>query len=155
MIDTIDLGGVIGHQAGQYQASAGAQVGGHHGSAGERFYPFHQGCISRYGNISAQAPQFTDVDESVFKNRFRNQAGALSNGHENHELGLHVGGEPRVWQGFYVDAGDAVGTLNTDTVSGYIDLRAGELQFVNHGFNMLGLSTRNGNITTGKAPLQP
>ena len=134
MVDAVDQGFALGHQRGDHQAGGGTQVGGHHRSALERRHAGDDGGVAFDQDLRAHAVHLVDVHEAVLEHRLDDGAGALGDGVEGNELGLHVGREGRVRRGAHVDG---LGTLalhvQLDPVRTGGDLGAGFLQLGQHG----------------------
>ena len=87
------------------------------------------------------------MNEAVFKYRFGNDTLPLGHGHEHHELGLHVGGEPGVSLGANIETFDGVRALDANASGGRIDAGAGLNELVAYGAKVFALTIRQGDIT--------
>ena len=99
VVDAVDQGLALGHQAGDHQAGRGAQVGRHHGGAGQLLHAFDHRDLAVGLDLGAQAQHLVDVHEAVLEDGLGDARGALGDRVERHELGLHVGREARVLGG--------------------------------------------------------
>ena len=69
------------------------------------FFPAPYQClVSVDFNVGTEPPEFTHMDETVFKYRFSEHAPSFGNAHECHELGLKIRGKPRKRHGLDIDA---------------------------------------------------
>ena len=98
----VDLGGALGHQPGDHQRRARAQVGGGDGRAVQVAHALDDGGLLHDAHLRAHALDLVQVLEAVFKNGFHHDAVAAGAGeHGAHGL-LKVCGEARVFLGFQV-----------------------------------------------------
>ncbi len=89
------------------------------------------------------------MDESVFKDGFGNHAQPSSQGHQNHELGLHVRRESRIRLGFDIDTPDSLRPRHPESISIGLNLHTRFSQFMNRGLHMLRGGIENLYIAAG------
>ncbi|MNF44971.1 hypothetical protein D3C84_260930 [compost metagenome] len=135
MVDAVDQGVALGHQAGDHQAGGGPQVGRHDWRALELRYAGDDGGVAFDQDLRAHAVHFIDVHEAVLEHGLDHRTGAFGHGVHGDELGLHVGGERRIGRGTKVDRLRPV-TLHVqlDPVVAGVDVGTGLFQLLQHGF---------------------
>ena len=150
MVDAVHHRFAVGHQARNDQAGRGAQVGGHHRGARQAWHALDHGHLAIDLNLGAQAHQFVDVHEAVFKNRFGHRGRALRNAVERHELRLHVGGETGVFGGAKALGLERSGAcaLHADTAFDRLHGGTGLAQFFDDGVEVVGTTVAQHHITT-------
>ena len=99
MVDAFDNGFTACYQAGDDEAGGGAQIGCHHGCAGEFFHTVYESGIAFGGNIRTHAVELGNVHEAVFKNGFNHFGRTFRHSVHGHKLSLHVGGEAGMFGG--------------------------------------------------------
>ena len=96
VIDAIDPGGAARDQAGQHQGRRCAKVAGHHAGTLEFLHALDDGGRAFLADAGTHAIQFTDVEEPVGEDAFGDDAHAIGEAEQCHELGLKIGGESGV-----------------------------------------------------------
>ncbi len=86
---------MAGH-SGEDECGGGAEVGGHDGCADEFLLALDDDGVAFFMEAGAEAGEFGDVEEAVGEDFFGDDAVAVGDGEEGHELGLQVGGETGV-----------------------------------------------------------
>ena len=133
VVDAVDQGLALGHQARQHQAGGGAQVGGHDRGGGQALDPAADGEVALEADVGAHALEFLDVHEAVLEDGLGDRADPLGHAVQGAELGLHVGGEGRVGGGVDVHRLRAPAPhVELDPVRPGLDLGAGLAQLLQH-----------------------
>jgi hypothetical protein len=86
------------------------------------------------------------MHEPVFEYGFMDHAVALSNGHENHELGLHVRGEPWIGKRLDVRAYDALVPFHPHPLVTDFNQGASLAELIDDTTHVLGLTPRQGPV---------
>ena len=147
MVDALDDGFAAGNQACNHEAGGGAQVGGHHGGAGEFFHAVDKGGVAFGGDVRAHAVEFGHVHEAVFKNGFHHFARTFGHGVHCHKLRLHVGGKTGVHDGADVHGFGALLHIDGNPVVARFDNRACFNQLVEYGFHRFGCGVTQHDFT--------
>ena len=138
MVDAVDEGFALRHQAGDDEAGGGAQVGGHHRGAVELGHALDHGGVAVDPDVGAEADQFDGMHETVLEDGLADHGGAFGDGVDGHELRLHVGREGRIGRGADRDRAQAARRLEADGVAGEFDLAARVHEFVDDGVKVGG-----------------
>ena len=149
MVNPVNDGFAIRHQAGNHQAGRGAQVGGHHRGARQARHAGDDGGVALGGDVGAHAVQLGHVHEAVFKNGFGDAAGPFGQGVQGHELRLHIGGEGRVGQGAHIHRFRAALHVQRNPVVAGFHHAAGFHQLVQHGFHAGGVGAAQHHMALG------
>ncbi len=87
------------------------------------------------------------MNKTVFKYRFRNDAGAVGNAHQHHELGLHIRRKSRIGLGFNIYADNFIITVNMDGFFMDADFNTCALQLINTGPDMVRFAIHQGDVS--------
>ena len=90
MVNIADLRVPFCRQSGKDKGCPRPQVCGPHLRARHAFHPFDDGTAAVYLDSRPHPLQFPCMQEAIFKNRFRDDTGALRHRHQTHKLGLHI-----------------------------------------------------------------
>ena len=133
MVDVADLGLAVGDERGDHERRAAAQVGAAHRRTRELRHAAHERVMTLDADVGAHAADLVGEHEAVLEHVLGDDAVALGDRHERHELRLHVGGKAGVWQRLHVDRREPAGVRSTVTPSGstWIDA-AGLLELDEH-----------------------
>ena len=100
--------------------------------------------------VCTHTDQFRNVHETVFKDRFGNHAGPFRNQVQQRELRLHVGREPRVWRGAYIDGFRTIAVhIQANPVFAGFDISARIAQLGQYGIQGIRLCVAANNFTAG------
>src|SRR5438093_5230584 len=122
-VEVVDAGNArlpARHEAAEDERGGGAEIGGHDGSAAQRRHSLDDGAIPVDAYVRAEPLQLGDVGEAVLVDRVEDGAGAVCDGEERHELGLHVGRESRIGRRRDRDRFEPL--RRTDSDGGFADL---------------------------------
>ena len=90
------------------------------------------------------------MDKAVFKNCFRYHAGAFSNAHQHHKLGLHIRRKARVGLGFNVHTGHLALDPGVDGLSCRFNFRTGQAQLVDQRSEMIRFAIQQRDTALGQ-----
>ena len=149
MVQVPDFRFAFSDEACQDESRAGAQVRRVDRRPFELRHAFYDSTASFNADLRPHALKFVDVHEAVFKDRLRNDARALANRRQGHELSLHIGREAGIGQG--LDVGRTHGQMPDDpnAVDILDDLGPYFLQFRHDGLQMLRQSVFYEHVAAG------
>ena len=87
------------------------------------------------------------MNKAVFKYRFRNNAGAVGNAHQHHELGLHIRRKSGIWLGFDIYTDNFIITVNMDSFFMDADSDTCALQLIDTGPHMIRFAIHQGDVS--------
>src|SRR5208337_335937 len=137
MINPGDFTNSFGCQCAKDKRGRGPEVRCHNGRSGQFSDPAHDGGPALEIDIGAHALQFEYVHEPVLEYALLYHADTASEGHERHELGLHVCRKARKGLCFNVDAAYLAFAENLDKVPFALDRKPGIAQFLNYRLEMV------------------
>ncbi len=148
MVNALDQGLPLRHQAGDDQAGRCAQVGGHHRSTIELRPARDESRIAVDLDVGAEPDQFHRVHETIFENRFAHHCGTVGDGVDRHELGLHVGREGRVGRRADAHRREPPRCLEANRIALGDNFTAGIHQLVDHRIQIARRSARDADLAT-------
>lgn len=133
VIDPIDFGGAASDQAGEYEGGAGSQVAGHYAGPLEFLDALDDGGGPFLTDSGAHAVEFADMEEAIGEDALGDDADAVSQAEQSHELGLEVGGEAGVWLGRHFHGIQAARAVNEDGAVLALDANADFIETIGDG----------------------
>src|SRR5262245_19791905 len=97
VVDAVDGGLALRHQAGDDQRYGGPEIGGHHLRPAQGLHAPHCGRVTVQLDVGAESRELLHVHEAILEDGLADHAGAPGLGHQGHELRLQVGWE--AWVG--------------------------------------------------------